>query len=67
MKRESNLLMDKYATSDNYDEMFTSSGEVKPSWKSLSEKLNDLEAEQLASRQGDIDWIADSLALDIWW
>ena len=57
MKRESNLLMDKYTTRDSYDEMFTSNEEVKPSWKSLSEKLNDLGAEQLASRQVDIDWI----------
>lgn len=57
MNKESNILMDKYATRDSYDEMFTSNEEVKPSWKSLSEKLNDLGAEQLASRQVDIDWI----------
>ena len=57
MKRKSNLLKDKYATRESYDEMFTSNEEVKPSWKSLSDKLNDLGAVELASRQVDIDWI----------
>lgn len=57
MSLDKNPLFKNYFKNKSYDEMFTTSKEVKKSWLPLYEKLNTLGAEVLTNRQEELDWL----------
>lgn len=57
MKIKTEILNKDYFKNHNYDEMFSSSMDINPSWKNISESLISLGSKELTSRQKDIDWL----------
>ena len=57
MTLDKNPLFKNYFENNSYDEMFTTSKEVKDSWLHLYNKVNKLGADNLTSRQEELDWL----------
>lgn len=48
-------MLDAYGPID-YDEMYTSGGEIRPHWKTLIQAIESMGPDQLAAKQKEIDW-----------
>ena len=57
MTLDKNPLFKDYFKQNSYDEMFTTSKQVKHSWLPLFNKVNNLGADVLTNRQEELDWL----------
>ncbi|MHA7059044.1 circularly permuted type 2 ATP-grasp protein [Aquimarina sp. M1] len=56
MNFKTEILTKDYFKEHSYDEMFSSTMDIKPAWKNISDSLIGMGHNELISRQKDIDW-----------